>query len=110
MSVSLNRKYLKGFVDQQDYDKLRKAVEQADSNLSTKAAKGSEYLGWLTLPEDYDREEFEKIKSAAKQIRETSDVLIVIGIGGSYLGARAVIELLGSQSYNDFAPLKVFFT
>ena len=58
------------------------------------------FAGWLNLPEKYDKKEFEKIKKAAKKIQSDSDVLIVIGIGGSYLGARAVIEALTSSFYN----------
>ena len=59
------------------------------------------FIGWVTLPEDYDKEEFARIKAAAARIKEKCDVLIVIGIGGSYLGARAAIELLKSPFYNN---------
>ena len=110
MAVTLNRSYLSGFVTTGDYEELKDAVERADTGLREKTGAGNDYMGWLSLPEDYDKEEFFRIKNAAARIRETSDLLLVIGIGGSYLGARAVIELLGTMYYNDFAPLKIYFT
>ncbi|MCL2539769.1 MAG: glucose-6-phosphate isomerase [Oscillospiraceae bacterium] len=110
MAVKLNRSYLEGFVENGEYERLKAPVRLAHEALLSKTARGSEYTGWLSLPEDYDKEEFEMIKAAAKRIRDTSDVLVVIGIGGSYLGARAVIELLGSQYFNDLSPLKVYYS
>ena len=65
---------------------------------------GNDFLGWLNLPVDYDRNEFARIKQAAKKIQQTCDVLIVIGIGGSYLGARAAIEFVNGQFYNQIRP------
>lgn len=65
---------------------------------------GNDFLGWLNLPVDYDRDEFARIKQAAKKIQQTCDVLIVIGIGGSYLGARAAIEFVNGQFYNQTRP------
>lgn len=62
---------------------------------------GNDFLGWLNLPVDYDRDEFARIKQAAKKIQQICDVLIVIGIGGSYLGARAAIEFVNGQFYNQ---------
>lgn len=109
MAVSLNRAYLEGFIEQNDFDKIKESVRKAHEALHDGTATGSDYIGWLNLPNNYDREEFERIKAAANKIREDSDVLIVIGIGGSYLGARAVIELLGSQYYNDISPLKIYY-
>lgn len=109
MAVTLNRNYLEGFIDSTDYLRHKEAVKHIHGELNTRTAKGSDYLGWLNLPEDYYKDEFIRIKNAARRIQETSDVLIVIGIGGSYLGTRAVIELLGSRYYNDFASLKVYY-
>ena len=63
--------------------------------------EGSDFLGWVRLPENYDKEEFARIKKAAEKIKKTCDVFVVIGIGGSYLGSRAVIEILTSPMYNS---------
>ena len=76
------------------------ALAQAHDKLLTGTGAGGEFTGWVRLPQAYDREEFARIQDAARRIREDSEVLVVIGIGGSYLGARAVIELLTSQNYN----------
>ncbi|MBP5231221.1 MAG: glucose-6-phosphate isomerase [Clostridia bacterium] len=76
-------------------------LAQADLWIREKNGKGNDFLGWVDLPEDYDRAEFDRIKAAAEKIRGDSDVLLVIGIGGSYLGARAVIEFLNGAYYNQ---------
>ena len=76
------------------------ALADAHHKLLTGSGAGGEFTGWVRLPRDYDREEFARIQAAAARIRQDSEVLVVIGIGGSYLGARAVIELLTSQNYN----------
>ena len=76
------------------------ALKKAASMLAEHNGPGGDFTGWVTLPRDYDKEEFARIKAAAKKIKEQSEVLVVIGIGGSYLGARAVVELLGSPNYN----------
>ena len=75
-------------------------LRQAHDALEQGTGAGGEFTGWVNLPRDYDREEFERIQKAAQKIRSDSQVLVVIGIGGSYLGARAVIELLESPNYN----------
>ena len=75
--------------------------EAAAEMLHSKTGLGSDFLGWLTLPTDYDKEEFARIQAAAKKIQSNADILIVIGIGGSYLGARAAIEFLKSPFYNN---------
>ena len=98
--LKLDLTKLKGFIPD-DYltsrqDRLSKAAEM----VSTHTGPGGDYTGWVTLPRDYDKEEFARIQAAAKKIQKQSQVLVVIGIGGSYLGARAVIELLLSQNYN----------
>ncbi len=98
--VRLNEKYLSGFINEDELDNLQVMVSAADKTLREGTGAGSDYLGWLNLPNDYDRAEFEKIKETAKKIRDICDVFIVIGIGGSYLGARAVIEFVKSNMYN----------
>ena len=113
MSVKLNCKYLSSFVSDADIaavkDEIKDAYEKLYSQKAT--AEGNDFHGWLTLPEDYDKEEFARIKVAAEKIKKNSDVLVVIGIGGSYLGARAAIEFCKSKNYNVIvkdAP-KIFF-
>ncbi len=101
MSVSLNIKYLKNFVAPHEIEAAKPKVELAAKILHDKSGLGNDFLGWLTLPEDYDKEEFVRIKAAAKKIQSNSEILIVIGIGGSYLGARAAIDFLKSPFYND---------
>ena len=85
----------------QDYVTARQDdLAQAADMLARHNGPGGDFTGWVNLPRDYDKEEFARIKAAAKKIRQQSQVLVVIGIGGSYLGARAVIELLASPNYN----------
>ena len=109
MSVKFNGKYLEGFVSQAEFDNVYPQVELCHNILHAKSGAGNDFLGWLDLPFSYDKEEFARIKKAAEKIRSDSDVLLVIGIGGSYLGARAAIEYLGSMQYNDLSDLKVYF-
>lgn len=89
-----------GFFGEHELTYLRDAVKVAHHSLHEKTGAGSDYLGWIDLPENYDKEEFSRIQKAAEKIKSDSDVLIVIGIGGSYLGARAAIEFLGNSFYN----------
>ncbi len=109
MAIRLNSAYLDGFVSEADFEAMAPAMREVCAKLANGTGAGNDYIGWRDLPVDYDKEEFARIKAAARRIRETSDVLVVIGIGGSYLGARAVIEMLGSQFFNEFSPLKVYF-
>ncbi|MBQ2662782.1 MAG: glucose-6-phosphate isomerase [Clostridia bacterium] len=88
------------FVKQYEIDNLAKYVADAHEMLHNKTGAGNDYLGWVNLPSDYDKEEFARIKKAAEKIRSDSDVLVVIGIGGSYLGARAAVEMLQHSFYN----------
>ena len=111
MSVKLNTKYVVPFLSDNAYNDIRSEVEAAHAELHNGTGKGNDFLGWLSLPENYDREEFARIKSSAEKIRKDSEVLVVIGIGGSYLGARAAIEFIKSQNYNllrDGAP-EIYF-
>ncbi len=101
MGLKLNTKYLKDFVSDHEIDGIKTQVYDAAKTLHSKTGLGNDFLGWLTLPTDYDKEEFARIKKAAEKIKKDTDVFIVIGIGGSYLGARAAIELLTSPFYNN---------
>ncbi len=101
MSVSVNRKYVDLFINNHEREYLKPYLEIAHNQLHSKKGAGNDFLGWLDLPLNYDKDEFERIKQAAKKIQNNSDVLIVIGIGGSYLGARAAIEFVHSSLYNN---------
>ncbi|MCI8385270.1 MAG: glucose-6-phosphate isomerase [Acutalibacter sp.] len=101
MPLKLEDRYLQGFVSQHELDQVQPQVKAAAELLESGKGAGSDFLGWVTLPEDYDKEEFARIKAAAKRVKENSQVFVVIGIGGSYLGARAAIEFLKSNNYND---------
>ena len=101
MSLKLNTKYLESFINSDELTGIKTQVEAAAKTLHEKSGLGNDFLGWVNLPTDYDKDEFARIKAAAKKIQSNSDVLIVIGIGGSYLGARAAIELLKSPLYNN---------
>ena len=101
MPLKLNSKYVGKFVNDDEMTGIKSQVESAAKGLHDKTGLGNDFLGWLDLPVDYDKEEFTRIKAAAERIQSNSDVLIVIGIGGSYLGARAAIEFLKSPFYNN---------
>ena len=101
MPLKLESSYLNGFVSQHEYEAIAPQVETAHQLLMSKTGMGNDFLGWVNLPTAYDKEEFARIKAAAKKIQGNSDVFVVIGIGGSYLGARAAIEFLKSEKYND---------
>ena len=100
MSLKLECGYLKGFVQEHEYEAIAPQVESAHKLLESGEGPGNDFLGWVTLPTDYDKEEFARIKAAAERIKKNTEVFIVIGIGGSYLGARAAIEFLKSENYN----------
>lgn len=101
MSVRLDTQHLSGFVNSGELDAIEPQLRLAHDLLHTKSGPGSEFLGWLDLPQDYDKEEFTRIQAAAEKIRSDTEVFVVIGIGGSYLGARAAIEFLKSPYYNS---------
>ncbi len=84
-----------------EMESMAKIAEAAKETLLSKSGAGNDFLGWIDLPVNYDKEEFARIKEAAKKIQSDSDVLLVIGIGGSYLGARAANEFLGHSFYNS---------
>lgn len=111
MAVKLNSRYLESFVSEQELQAIEPQVRAAHQTIHEKTGPGNDFLGWLNLPAEYDRQEFARIQDAAARIRKHSEVLVVIGIGGSYLGARAAIEFLHSQFYNDLAgdAPKIYF-
>lgn len=90
------------FFHPQEINYLEPFVKTAHQLLHDKIAQGNQYLGWIDLPKNYDKREFSRIKSCADKIRSDSDILLVIGIGGSYLGARAAIEMLNHSFQNFF--------
>lgn len=98
--IKLDLSKLEGFLPQDYLEQRCEGLERAADMLAHHNGPGGDFTGWVTLPRDYDKEEFARIKAAAEKIRRQSQVLVVIGIGGSYLGARAVIELLASPNYN----------
>jgi len=101
MAMTLDERYLKGFVQPHELEGVRTQVEAAHKLLHEKSGLGNDFLGWVELPTNYDKEEFARIQKAAEKIKNDSDILIAIGIGGSYLGARSAIELLKSPFYNN---------
>jgi glucose-6-phosphate isomerase len=112
MATKLSDNYLKGFVSEHEFQAIAPQVKLAHEALHTGNCLGNDFIGWLTLPTDYDKEEFARIKIAAEKIKKNTDVFIVIGIGGSYLGARAAIEFLKSPNYNLLCKdtPQIFFT
>lgn len=100
MTIKLNDRYLSGFVSADDLSAIEPEIRRAHETLAGKTGEGNDFLGWVDLPVNYDKEEFSRIKAAAKKIQNSCDLFIVIGIGGSYLGARAAIEFCKSAKYN----------
>ena len=99
--ISFNFDNTKFMASDADVEAMRSRVEAAKETLVNKTGEGNDFLGWIDLPVNYDKEEVARIKEAAKKIQSDSDVLLVIGIGGSYLGARAAIEALRHSFYNS---------
>ena len=101
MSVILNQKFLDGFVSPNEIEYLKPAAKLSHKLLMSGEGAGNDFHGWVKLPVDYDKDEFARIKVAAEKIKKNCDILVVIGIGGSYLGARAAIEFVKSPLYNN---------
>ena len=99
--VTVNEKFLNGFVAPHELEYLRPEATAALSRVLDRSGAGNDFLGWVDLPASYDKTEFSRIKAAAARIQKSCDVLVVLGIGGSYLGARAVIEFVKSPLYNN---------
>ena len=100
MALKLNDKYVKDFISAEELNAMAPAIEDAHEKVINKSGEGADFLGWVDLPVNYDKEEFARIQKAAEKIKSDSKALVVIGIGGSYLGARAAIEFCTSQNYN----------
>ena len=100
MALKLNLNYVGKYADKEKFDSMRSEVSAAHKMLTEGMGLGSDFLGWLDLPVNYDKDEFRRIKESAEKIKKDSEVLVVLGIGGSYLGARAVIEFIKSNNYN----------
>ncbi len=100
MSITLSDKHVKEFISDEEYAAIAPQIKVAHELLHNKTGLGNDFTGWVDLPVDYDKEEFDRIKKAAERIKKNTDVFVVIGIGGSYLGARAAIEFLRSPNYN----------
>ncbi|MCQ2771596.1 MAG: glucose-6-phosphate isomerase, partial [Clostridia bacterium] len=103
MAFKFTDKYLKTFVSDADLKAISADVDAAVKTLENGTGAGNDFLGWIDLPVNYDKDEFARIKAAAKKIQDTCDVFIVIGIGGSYLGARAAVEFVKGNNYNALA-------
>ena len=101
MSIKVKENYLAGFMSEDEKKGIAPALSAAHKTLNEKSGLGNDFLGWLQLPLNYDKEEYARIKKSADKIKKDSDILIVIGIGGSYLGARSAIEFLRSPFYNN---------
>ena len=100
MALKLNLNYVGKYADKEKFDSMRSEVSAAHKMLTEGTGLGSDFLGWLDLPVNYDKDEFRRIKESAEKIKKDSEVLVVLGIGGSYLGARGVIEFIKSNNYN----------
>ena len=103
MALNFESKYSETIVTKADIDAMAPKAVEAMNTLMNKTGEGNDFLGWIDLPTNYDKEEFDRIKKSAEYIKKNADVLIVIGIGGSYLGARAVVEAVKSYNYNLLA-------
>ena len=98
--IKLDISKLRDFVSDAEIANMKPIVDSAVNLLDSGKGPGNDFLGWINLPKDYDKEEFDRIKKAAKKIQSDSEILVVVGIGGSYLGARAAIEMLTDSFYN----------
>ncbi len=104
MAITFDYSKVTEWISPQDVEQMKGRAQEAKEILLSKKGAGNDFLGWVNLPVDYDKEEFGRIKQAAEKIRSNSEVLLVIGIGGSYLGARAAIECLRHSFYNSLTP------
>lgn len=106
MKLNFSYKFAKNFFNEDELSHIKPFVELANEILEKGSGAGNDFLGWTTLPEDYDKEEFARIKKAAEKIKSDSEVLVVIGIGGSYLGAKAAIEFASHSFFNNLPKEK----
>lgn len=108
-NLTFNYKTALDFFNCDELDNLKPQIKAVHEALHNKTGAGSDFLGWVDLPVNYDKEEFARIKKAAEKIRNDSDVLVVIGIGGSYLGAKAAIDFLTGPFYNNLSKPQIIF-
>ncbi len=99
--LKISENFVKDFVTKEEISSMQPVAKKAFDLLASRKGPGNDFLGWVDLPENYDKDEFIRIKLAAEKIKKSCDILIVIGIGGSYLGARAAIEFVKSPLYNN---------
>lgn len=99
--LSLDYSNILGYMSQEELDFMKNQIKVAENFIDEKNGAGSDFLGWVDLPANYDKEEFARIKKASEKINANSEILVVIGIGGSYLGARAAIDFLSHTFYNN---------
>src|SRR5690554_7961159 len=104
--LKVDLKKLDGFMRSHEIEYLDPLVKAAHTLLREKTGPGNDFLGWVDLPVNYDKEEFDRVKKAAEKIRKDSDALVVIGIGGSYLGSKAAIEMMSHHFYNSLPKAK----
>lgn len=111
MSKNLTFQYQRalGFFQQEELDNLKDQIKTVHHTLHNQTGAGNDFLGWVDLPVNYDKEEFARIKKSAEKIRSDSDVLVVIGIGGSYLGAKAAVDFLTGPFYNYTNKPQILF-
>ena len=107
--IRYNTGYLKNFISNDELISISPEVSEASKVMREGTGAGNDFLGWRDLPVAFDKEEYARIKAAAKRVRENSDILVVIGIGGSYLGARAVLETLLGEQHNELCKPRVYF-
>ena len=103
MAVRLNTKYVNDIITNEKLSAIAPEVSAAATTLREGTGAGNDFRGWVDLPVNYDKEEFSRIKAAAEKIKKSCDIFIAIGIGGSYLGARAAIEFVKSPLYNSLS-------
>ena len=106
--IRICENHLKPFVQEHELEYLATQLALAFDNVTEQTGPGNDFLGWVDLPINYDKEEFDRIIDAAERIRSQSDVLLVVGIGGSYLGARAVIEAL-NPAFRKPGDMEIIF-
>ncbi|GEB39936.1 glucose-6-phosphate isomerase [Leuconostoc lactis] len=112
--ITLDTKNIENFVGEHEFSEMQPLITMADQQLRNRTGAGAEYSDWLTLPTDYDKAEFVRIKAAAKRIQSESKILVVIGIGGSYLGAKMAVDFLNPMFNNELPDdqrqgVKIYF-
>lgn len=112
--ITLDTKNIENFVGEHEFSEMQPLITMADQQLRNRTGAGAEYSDWITLPTDYDKAEFVRIKAAAKRIQSESKILVVIGIGGSYLGAKMAVDFLNPMFNNELPDdqrqgVKIYF-